>query len=44
MDRAAHRRRHAGPIVTLLPLALALFLPAAVLVPTWSRPPQPRIP
>lgn len=34
MDRAAHRRRHAGPIVTLLPLALALFLPAAVLVPT----------
>jgi uncharacterized membrane protein len=34
MDRATHRRRHAGPTATLLPLVLALFLPAAVLVPT----------
>jgi uncharacterized membrane protein len=34
MDRATRRRRHAGPTTTLLPLVLALFLPAAVLVPT----------
>jgi uncharacterized membrane protein len=34
MDRATHRRRHAGPIGTLLPLALALFLPAFALVST----------
>lgn len=33
MDRATHRRQHAGPIATLLSLALAIFLPAAALVP-----------
>jgi len=34
MDRATNRRLRAGLLATLLPLGLALFLPAAALVPT----------
>ena len=36
MNRATLRRRHAGPIPMLLPLALAVFLPGAVLVPATA--------
>ena len=34
MNRVTHRRLRAGLLATLLPLGLALFLPATVLVPT----------